>query len=150
MTYCISDTAYEKHDMPAITVKRRMLNAKQVSDVTFIYKNADDLATVEWDRVVRGEGDAFFQPKWVYPLCKYACMNTVPDDVDPEYLSAVREMIFVVFQAEKNKIPSDGDDYATTASETVKNRIFADWVLRDLARRFGDGGVTASYADWCH
>lgn len=142
------DTAYQVQDLS--TPRRRVALAKNIAYLTTIYNNADDLAQLPWDssdRVAMSNSPDSLPPKAIYPLCEYSRMCSVPDDVDPEYLAAVREMIFAVFDS--NKVSCA----ARTSSEqhkalVEKNCEFADKILQQLARRFGDGGVASSYEEW--
>ncbi len=110
------------------------------------FENADDLAHVQWDAIPIGETLA--HPKPIYPLCDYARMNAVPDDVKPDWLAAVREMIFVVFRA-----PARTPDHRMTAqmceTERLSNIAFASKVMGDLATRFGNPDyMPTSYEEW--
>lgn len=71
--------------------------------------------------------------KSVYPLCEYALLANVPDDVDPIYLEAVRDVIFDIFATPVNMnfIPP----YDEKARQ--ENIQFASNVLTELAQRFG-------------
>jgi DNA-binding transcriptional regulator YiaG len=61
----------------------------------FRYDNAEDLAYVTWPDSILLSNNA--KRPSIYPLCEYACMVHVPDDVQSDWLAGVREMISVVF-----------------------------------------------------
>jgi hypothetical protein len=140
----MSGTSHESQ----FRARMRALIAKTEMELRFRYENADDLALVPWDGTIRRSPglESDFAPRPIYPLCEYACMNTVPDDVDPEYLAAVREMICEVFDAPGTSMPHDaGPEDHERALEA--NRAFADVVLQDLAQRFPDVSTFKSRAD---
>lgn len=95
--------------------------------------NADLLALVTGDRTK------------IYSLCQYARMATVPDDVHPDYLEGVREMIFLVFQTPANNFASGYSE-----KEREKNIQFASNVLTQLSQRFPKGHEhePTSYEGW--
>lgn len=95
--------------------------------------NADLLALVEGDRFN------------IYPLCEYACMAEVPDDVHPDFLAGVREIIFLVFETPANNF---GSGYSE--KEREKNIQFASNVLTQLSQRFPKGHEhePTSYEGW--
>lgn len=108
---------------------------------TFRVKNAKFLALLEWN-----SNDEHREPKAIYPLCQYACMNEVPDDVQPDWLAGVREMIFCVFRSER----ASGSYRQTPeqqAAQRAENIDFADKVLQSLHTRFGSpDGLPTSFA----
>jgi len=131
----------------AQAAKYRVLIRKEEDRVKQVHALADDLAQVSWDRGI--SPDPNFAPARIYPLCKYARMNRVPDDVDPEYLAAVREMILEVFRSEPSEtLISSGATAEQLTTAHQSNIQFADKVLQDLARRFGDGGMISSHAQY--
>jgi len=107
-----------------VDVRRRNM------ETTFRVKNAKLLALIPWkDDDKHPACDVnHCAPKTIYPLCQYACMNEVPDDIQPDWLAGVREMIFWVFCSKP-----DADQPAQQAA----NIAFADGVLRTLHTRFG-------------
>lgn len=132
-----------------ISAKQRVRIAKITSDLTFTYNNAEDLASVSWDSngVFSRGASGDFPAKSIYPLCKYACMNSVPDDVNPEYLAAVREMIIAVFCSD-SCITAPRTTTEQRAASLRNNIEFASNILTELAERFGDGGMVTSYDQW--
>ena len=123
----------------------RVRIAQTIADLTVTYNNADDLALVKWNHSPHARMLTACLPSTIYPLCEYARMNTVPDDVTPEYLSAVREMIIEVFESVNDGIHL-GPDY--DKEELTDNCKFANGVLQNLASRFGPGNFVTSYAEW--
>jgi hypothetical protein len=116
--------------------------AKRIAEITFRYENADKLALVNWDKHILMDR---VPPKPIYPLCEYAAMCNVPNDVKPEWLAAVREMIFVIFAFD----PQTCVEYQMhpkryNHSQTVE---MADKCLQDLAARFGSN-EPSSLAEW--
>ena len=126
---------------------RAMINREAVN-IRYTVENADDLALIPWNTTYEPDRQDGFNPKSIYPLCEYARMNRVPDDVDPEWLAAVREMIFKVFVSQPNQPPVRRLTAEQAQKQHDDNILFADKVLQDLARRFGDGGEHASYQAW--
>lgn len=126
----------------------RVQIAKMESEVTFRYENADDLTLVPWDSVLNGTQTtkSDFAPQAIYPLCEFARMNSVPDDVDPEYLAAVREMICEVFDSSQASTHWQASEQERARAREA-NCVFADRVLQDLARRFPEGNPFLSRAD---
>jgi len=122
-----------------VDAETRAKIAKIASELTYTYDNADDLALVSWC--------SDFPADSIYPLCEYSKMNTVPDDVDPEYLAAVREMIFAVFES-KDIVGSFRRAPEQNEIAMKKIRDFASNVLSSLATRFGDAGMPTSYEEW--
>jgi len=94
------------------------------SKMRFRRENADLLALVEGDRLS------------IYPLCEYACMAEVPDDIHRDYLAGIREMIFIIF-----KTPANGIGIGTpyTEKEQKENIEFASNILTQLSQRFPKG-----------
>lgn len=134
---------------PVAAAKYRIMIKREAKRIAFNMENAEDLALVPWSMIYRPSAkDGFLPPAAIYPLCQYACMNEVPDDVDPEYLAAVREMIFVVFNSRANQPGISCYDEEHNLKVHGENIRFADQVLQDLARRFGDGGMSTSHAGW--
>ena len=98
--------------------------------------DAENLATVTSDNVR------------IYPLSEYSLIASVPDDVQPDWLAAVREMIFVVFQSPNAIVPFHASPERHEATR-LANVEFAEQVLVSLAERFGRvEGQPASYAEW--
>lgn len=117
-------------------VKLRVDAAREEMEIRFLYENADDLALTVWDTSPLSSRD-WLKPKAIYPLCQYSCMNEVPDDVKPEWLAAVREMILAVFEAPASK-PNHRQTAEQCAQEQSNNINFADNVLQSLNKRFGN------------
>ena len=134
-------------DDAAQAAKYRVLIRKEEDRVKQAHVLADDLARVSWDHGVFP--DPNFAPARIYPLCEYARMNRVPDDVDPEYLAAVREMILEVFRSDPSRsLTPSGATAEQQAAAHQANIQFADRVLQDLARRFGTGSMISSHAQY--
>lgn len=113
---------------------RRLCSVREHnSKMKFRRENADLLALVQGERLK------------IYPLCEYACMNEVPDDVHPDYLEGVREMIFIVFDTPTSNL---GTPY--TEEERQANIEFASDVLTRLSKRFPKGNEwePTSYQEW--
>ncbi len=137
----------DANEMDASTLARyRVMIQQESTRIRFTVENASDLALVEWSHNTPTRIKDSFSAKSIYPLCSYSRMSQVPDDVDPEYLAAVREMIFVVFRSEPSQY---GFDPETNAKQHEANIQFASQTLAHLAQRFGDGGRPASYESWC-
>lgn len=134
-------------DDPEQAAKYRVLIRMEEDLIRTRYQMAEDLALITWDQGCTAGSE--FPSRRIYPLCEYARMNRVPDDVDPEYLAAVREMILVVFRSDPSNTMTSYD--ATPEQQTTAHQAniqFADRVLQDLALRFGDGGKVSSYAQF--
>ncbi len=137
----------DDNEMDASTLARyRVMIQQESTRIRFTVENASDIALVEWSHNTPTRLRDSFSAKSIYPLCAYSRMSQVPDDVDPEWLAAVREMIFVVFRSEPSQY---GFDPETNAKQHETNIQFASQTLASLARRFGDGGRPASYESWC-
>jgi hypothetical protein len=128
--------------------KYRVMIRNEAAKISFRMENADDLALVPWSSSLRSSQHDMFPPVAIYPLCQYACMNEVPDDVDQEYLAAVREMIIAVFNSQPNRPGISCYDEEHNAKVHESNIRFADGVLQDLARRFPAQGPVSSHAEW--
>jgi hypothetical protein len=134
-------------DDPEQAAKYRVLIRMEQDLIRTRYQMADDLALITWDQGYSAGSE--FPSRRIYPLCEYARMNCVPDDVDAEYLAAVREMILVVFRSDPSNTMCPHDATAEQQAAAHQANIeFADKVLQDLARRFGDGGKVSSYAQF--
>lgn len=134
-------------DDPEQAAKYRVLIRMEQDLIRTRYQMADDLAQITWDQGYSAGSE--FPSRRIYPLCEYARMNCVPDDVDAEYLAAVREMILVVFRSDPSNTMCPHDATAEQRAAAHQANIeFADKVLQDLARRFGDGGKVSSYAQF--
>lgn len=130
--------------------KRRLRREHEKSIITFRYKNAADLALVTWsrdhDRLL--DGPLTFRPGTIYPLCEYAKLARVPDDVKPDWLAAVREMIFEVFASSPRR-PDGQFSEEHCAAEHQRNIEFASKSLESIASRFPPPpGQVTNYAEW--
>ncbi len=130
----------DANEMDASTLARyRVMIEQESTRVRFTVENASDLALVSWSHYLNPVLKNVASPKSIYPLCAYSRMSQVPDDVDPEYLAAVREMIFEVFSCHNNGASNE---------QTWANVKFASEVLSNLAARFGHGGLPLSFVDY--
>jgi hypothetical protein len=68
---------------------------------------------------------------YIYPLCEYSKMNTVPNNVKPDWLDGCVEMIFTVITTVQTKY------YEEINHEN--NIKFAENCLHTLTQRFGEG-----------
>jgi hypothetical protein len=95
----------------------------------FRIKHAEDLAYIKWSNFYLQykvkENIATRLRGSVYPLCEYSLMANVPDDVKPDWLAGVREMIYAVF--------AEQTDY----KHYDNNIKFASECLTNLHERFG-------------
>ncbi len=105
--------------------------------VQFTIDHADMLALMPWDRELHS----------IYPICEYAKMCNVPDDVKPDWLAGIREMIFALFACDVTKKRPDRTD-AEHENERQQNIAWCDKVLQDLTTRFGTDGCPTSHAEW--
>lgn len=111
----------------------RMMLLETSNQIRFRVENADTLALVPW-------GTLRDSPRGrIYPMCEYSRMACVPDDVKPEWLDAVREMILEVFGHEPKP---------EHAEEHQRNLAFADQTLQSLAQRFSAGKYPTSLGEW--
>jgi hypothetical protein len=134
-------------EQPEQAAQYRVLIRMEEDLIRTRYQMADDLALITWNQGYSAGSE--FPARRIYPLCEYARMNCVPDDVDAEYLAAVREMILVVFRSDPSNTMTPCDATAEQRATAHQANIqFADQVLQDLARRFGNGGKVSSYAQF--
>lgn len=138
----------EEANSPYDQARYRAMINREAANIRYTVENADDLALIPWSTTYDANRQDGFNPKSIYPLCIYACMNEVPDDVAAEWLSAVREMIFHVFLSQPNQPPVRRHTMEQAQKQHEHNINFADQVLQNLAKRFGDGGDPASYQAW--
>lgn len=138
----------EEANSPYDQARYRAMINREAANIRYTVENADDLALIPWSTTYDANRQDGFNPKSIYPLCEYARMNRVPDDVDPEWLAAVREMIFHVFVSQPNQPPVARYTMEQAQKQHEHNIKFADQVLQNLAERFGYGGEPASYQAW--
>ncbi len=112
---------------------------------------AEELALVSWGEP-RLNGFTRYTdivPGKINPLCKFSCLAKIPNDVDPEYLEAAREMIQEIFRSQPWQSSRDGfrvDEKALAQHES--NLEFADGIAQELAQRFGPGTKPNSLAEY--
>lgn len=113
---------------------RRLLNVKKHNNKVEFRRDYADLLAL-----------ATGELRSIYPLCEYSCMATVPDDVHPDYLAGIREMIFLIFETPANDF---GSGY--TEQERELNIKFASNILTQLSQRFPKGSdrQPTSYEEW--
>jgi len=120
------------------------------AEVIFRQANADLLAHLGWHFDTNGilTGDQIYNPaRSIYPLSAFSAMAKVPDDVQPDWLAGVREMIIAVFQAPLTKSPRL--THSQAIEQQNRNVAFAAEVLDSLHQRFGSPvGTPISYMDW--
>lgn len=92
-------------------------------EIDYIINNAETLA----------EKSTSMKRKNIYPICNYAQMCNVPDDIQEGWLEAVYEAIEMVLDTEVN------DKYSV--DEKASNDAYAVKVKADLNKRFGLYGV---------
>ena len=112
---------------------------------------AEELALVSWGQP-RPNGFTSYTdivPEKISELSKYCLLAEIPDNVDPEYLEAAREMIQEIFQSQPWQSSRDGfrvDEEALAQHES--NLEFADGIAQELAQRFGPGTKPNSLAEY--
>jgi hypothetical protein len=126
---------------PELMARYRMLMLEAAQQIRFRMENAADLALVPWGTLQTSPRQS------IYGLCDYSRLSTVPDDVKPAWLDAVREMIMEVFSSEPRADHHRG--FTDPAQQTHdQNLEFADQCLQSLAQRFGPGTYPGSLAEW--
>jgi hypothetical protein len=80
----------------------------------------------------------------LYPLCEYSSMMSVPDDVHPDWLAGVREMISIIYRMKPpTELPKGMQPHS-------KNIEWADKALADINARFGKPKNSyGSYTEHC-
>jgi hypothetical protein len=112
---------------------------------------AEELALVSWGQP-RPNGFTSYTdivPEKISELSKYCFLAEIPDNVDPEYLEAAREMIQEIFRSQPWQSSRDGfrvDEEALAQHES--NLEFADGIAQELAQRFGPGTKPNSLAEY--
>lgn len=138
------ERAQEHGDPQRIAECRIRLQMKE-DQIRFRMRNADDLALVSWNHITPQDP---FVPQAIYPLCEYSRLNSVPDDVVPDYLAAVREMIFEIFASKPNQPGLSHLSAEENRQVHADNLKFADQVLQSLHVRFGSSGIPTSLAEF--
>lgn len=89
---------------------------KHNQEIDYIINNAEELAK---DVTVRRN---------IYPLCRYAKIVNIPDDIDPKWLEVVFEVIKMILSAEisdryTEKEKNHNDKYALKIKKELKERF---------------------------
>jgi hypothetical protein len=124
---------YLNHEAVLDIKARRLIWVRRHNNkINFCRENAEHLARVD-------------EPlNRIYPLCEYARMATVPDDVHIDYLNGVKDMIAIVFNTPINL------DYRYSQSDRQHNINFASNILTQLCDRFPERypQEPTSYDEW--
>ena len=120
----------------ASIAKIRIRIRRSNNETKFRVDNADLLAHVRWSTLFSAsDSDSMPQCQPIYRLSEYSAMCNVPDDVKPEWLAAVREMIFMVFNAPKRKV-NGANSQKSVDAEYLDNIKIASSTLTSLSERF--------------
>lgn len=115
------------------------------------YDLADHLALMSWPRPCpsRRDRDTDIAPEKIYPWYMGSHLSNVPDDVQPEYLAAAREMLLEIFQSQPWQYEWGFEmKQEEILAEHERSLQMADGIAQELARRFGPGKKPNSLAEY--